>query len=705
MNPVNTENPLPEPNIDYLARDFTSFRQLILDQMSVLTPTWTETSAADVGQVLVDLLAYTADYLSYYQDAAATEAYLGTARLRRSVRRHARLLDYFLHEGCNARVWVHLEAAAPARVPVGALLLTRRARSSTVVLVAREFDAAAREGSLVFETLHDLDLVVAHNAIDFHVADPRRDYLLPAGATTAQLEMPYVAAAGGAPTLKAGDVLIFEELLDPVTGSPLRANLRHRHAVRLTRAFAVGAAEHARAGGAQPPGAVVQIEWAEGDALPFPLYIGRYGRHAVTVARGNIVLADHGREIAHEDLPPVPARARYRPSLRQPDLTYHVPYHHASALAAPASDAVTLDPRRALPQIQLFQTDPAATLVEKSNALLCATEDMAGRKTLEAPASPKAPVVRRWHLQQDLLNSEPAAPDYVVEMEDDGRAFLRFGFGNLGQPPAPGMRFFARYRVGNGSAGNIGPDTLAHLHVPDEVGSDEAIRLGAVTAVRNLLPARSGIDAETLDEARLYAPEAFRHQERCVTKDDYVERTGHYPGVDQARAVIRQVGAWRTVFIYVRRSDFAPLAPAFRDRLRAYLEPYRYTGTEIEIAEPYYVPLRVALRVYLKAGAPPTVTREKLAWLFGEGVLDDGSPAFFAPANFQFGASVYQSKAIAAAMAVPGVAWAEATEFCRADAPGVVLEEIPLGPLEIAELRSRPGRAHGVLIFDIREAT
>ena len=36
----------------------------------------------DVGVMLVDLLAYVGDQLSYYQDAVATEAYLGTARQR-----------------------------------------------------------------------------------------------------------------------------------------------------------------------------------------------------------------------------------------------------------------------------------------------------------------------------------------------------------------------------------------------------------------------------------------------------------------------------------------------------------------------------------------------------------------------------------------------------------------------------------------------
>src|SRR5207249_3177500 len=48
-------------------------------------------------------------HLSYYQDAVATEAYLHTARQRISVRRHARLVDYHMHEGCNARAWVCIE--------------------------------------------------------------------------------------------------------------------------------------------------------------------------------------------------------------------------------------------------------------------------------------------------------------------------------------------------------------------------------------------------------------------------------------------------------------------------------------------------------------------------------------------------------------------------------------------------------------------
>src|SRR5260370_14757220 len=98
----------PAQEINYLAKDYARFRQLILDRLALTMPDWNEVLVPDIGVTLVELLAYAADQLSYYQDAVATEAYLDTARLRISVRRHARLVDYLMHEGCNARAWLCL---------------------------------------------------------------------------------------------------------------------------------------------------------------------------------------------------------------------------------------------------------------------------------------------------------------------------------------------------------------------------------------------------------------------------------------------------------------------------------------------------------------------------------------------------------------------------------------------------------------------
>ncbi len=56
--------PASGPEIDYLAKDFDSFRSLMLDRLSLLAPDWTERSPADAGVALVETLAYLADELS-----------------------------------------------------------------------------------------------------------------------------------------------------------------------------------------------------------------------------------------------------------------------------------------------------------------------------------------------------------------------------------------------------------------------------------------------------------------------------------------------------------------------------------------------------------------------------------------------------------------------------------------------------------------
>ena len=104
-----------EPDINYVAKDYPGFVQVMLDRMAVLAPGWTERHAADLGVALVEVLAYVADHLSYRQDAVATEAYLGTARSRISLRRHARLVDYRVDEGENARVWIQFQARRRGR--------------------------------------------------------------------------------------------------------------------------------------------------------------------------------------------------------------------------------------------------------------------------------------------------------------------------------------------------------------------------------------------------------------------------------------------------------------------------------------------------------------------------------------------------------------------------------------------------------------
>src|ERR1043165_2114214 len=67
-------SPFPSIDLNYLAKDYASFRQAILDRMALTMPEWQERHVPDIGIAVVEVLAYVADHLSYYQDAVATEA-------------------------------------------------------------------------------------------------------------------------------------------------------------------------------------------------------------------------------------------------------------------------------------------------------------------------------------------------------------------------------------------------------------------------------------------------------------------------------------------------------------------------------------------------------------------------------------------------------------------------------------------------------
>jgi len=296
--------PADAPAIDYLAKDYDSFRALMLDRLSLLAPDWTERAPADVGVALVELLAYVADELSYRQDAVATEAYLATARRRTSLRRHARLVDYVVHDGANARAWMRMTVdAAGVSVAKGTALLTRVPDLPAVFEPGGpDHRAALAARAETFETMSDEVLYDAHARFDFWTWGDE-GCCLPRGARSATL-------LGDHPQLKAGDVLVLAEVAGPRTGNVADADPAKRAAVRLTSV--VPASDPSGGRFANPPTNaavdVTEIAWDEADALPFPLCISVEEHPGLVIgeAWGNIVLADHGRTIAGEPLGAVP---------------------------------------------------------------------------------------------------------------------------------------------------------------------------------------------------------------------------------------------------------------------------------------------------------------------------------------------------------------------------------------------------------------
>lgn len=704
---------LAEPALDYLARDYASFRQMLLDLVAQRNPAWTERSPADVGIALLELFAYEGDHLSYFQDAVANEAYLDTARQRVSAKRHAKLVDYQMHDGRNAWAFVHLGVSAIGTVPAQTQLVTkinapmRFDRQPGVVPVPQpalppsvELNEITNEDYKtdpalapvrVFETTAPLATDPLLNELRLHTWG-NEQCCLPRGATTAHV---YAIDATGAtavrPPIAPGDYLLLEEVLGSDTGAAADADPAHRAVVRVVSVSpdpstsVVGPAAdrmHDRlflaaidpvTGEPQPVVApvplaqtlpLVEVTWRSDDALEFPLCLSAKLRdgteiHRVSVARGNIALADHGRTITEtfDFAPPLTADSTFRLRLGDGPLTMRC-----------SSDELTCDARDAIPAVSL--------VVTHSNG-----------------------ITDVWSPVSDLLSSPEFATQFVADVDNVGRAVLRFGDGDYGQRLIDVASAVATYRVGNGRSGNVGADSLAHIVRPFPPGAWPGVIL-----VRNPLPATAGEDAELIEQVRRYAPAAFRAKQfRAVTEDDYRRAALTISGVSGAVASFRWTGSWHTVFVGIDPSDpenvltdgrgITRLEPTFKQHVLDGLTPYRLAGYDLEIRSARYVPLDVTIELCAKRG----YFRGDVAHAVSVALSKD----LFSPANLTFGQPVYLSRIYAAVEDVEGVESATVTAFHpHGRDPNGELENgrIPIGAWEIARLdNDRSNMENGTL--------
>ncbi|WP_396957661.1 putative baseplate assembly protein [Nitrosomonas sp.] len=766
--------PVENPRLDYLAKDYTSFRRLMLDRLSVLMPEWRSRNPADVGVTLVELLAYVGDQLSYQQDAIATEAYLGTARRRTSLRRHARLVDYAVHEGCNARVWVRVFVNDDGvTIPAHTLLLTRSANlPDRLPPESDQLREALASGVVAFETVEDSLLYQAHKRMIFYTWG-ERECCLPKGTTQATLSEHF-------PNLKAGDVLILAEERGPRTGFTEDADRDHRWAVRLT---------HVRLD-KDPSGGlflsvpnnssvnITEIQWAAQDALPFPLCLtttitdkdhGAVYLETVSAAYGNIVLADHGYTLRGEKLDEVPAShltlapthggdsrtlceeklekvsaspltsaftdnelsckrpslkpvpPRFRPRLAERPLTHALSLIAKQLFKFTATNAV-ISALQARTYAQVLQDtlgtygvvlQAGSVAVQGGDGLWSISDgisvyrlqlvkgeiqvfplaDAASLMVVAEPgrARPAISLVSdyqgnpaSWQPRLDLLGSKANDTEFVVESEHDGSAYLRFGDDIHGKRPDSGTVFTATYRIGNGTAGNIGLESIAHI-----VSNDKRL-----ISVSNPLPAQGGVEPESAEEIRRGAPEAFRIQERAVTPQDYAEVAERHPSVQRATATFRWTGSWYTVFLTVDRKGGGEIDVDYEQIIRDHIERYRMAGYDLEVDGPRYVPLELEIAVCVKPDYFRADVQAALMRVFSRGWLPDGSRAVFHPDNFTFGQPVYLSELYEAAHSVQGVASAVIKTFRRLRTPRDLkpLDEgvLTIERLEIARLDNDP---------------
>jgi predicted phage baseplate assembly protein len=342
-----------------------------------------------------------------------------------------------------------------------------------------------------------------------------------------------------------------------------------------------------------------------------------------------------------------------------------------STIISVASAASTAD--TTLSAAALLQTDSAEALPEIS---------LTGITTVGT---------QLWSPRLDLLESSEADLNFVVEVESDGTATVRFGDDTIGRAPEAGTQFLGAYRVGNGAAGNVGADTLTLFSGDPRIAN-----------CRNPLPAVGGTDPETDEQIRRRAPQAFLTQQRAVTMDDYAHVAELNPQVDQAVASLRWTGSWYTVFVAADPRGTNRLTSQLQSDIKKTVRRYHLAGQDLEVDGAQYVPLQIELEVCVEPGYFRSDVQRSLLQLLNAGTSASGAKGLFHPDNFTFGTTVYLSPIYAAARSVAGVKAVRASTFqpqgLNFTTQYIDAGAIPIGPLQIARLENDPSLPnHGQL--------
>ena len=687
--PAADEEPVA---IDYLAKDYTSFRQALLDFIPTRLPEWTERNEADISIAVLELLAATGDTLSYLQDRVANEAFLSSAQQRRSAQGHLALLGYQLDSGAAAHTWLQFQVTSRHR-------LNRGFAVSTL--------AIGSQAPVIFETLIDRVLVPEQNEL--------RIYIWGAPGCCLDSRSTSATLVGSVSSLQEGDYLSLE---DTRSGA--------RDVVRLTG----------------PPidassletGTVTLVVWSNLTPLHADYCID------TTVVRGNLIPATHGATLQKAEplqlgqgQQAISKQAVVVPSSGPPGTAFHL-----SAWGFGPKDQVKCTATD--PAGKTIAASPASTVADQSGSvegILIATSptDIAGswtasftrivptpliidvfwtvtpagavqgavtalgqrpprlRATLEGtpltyldaatlalaqplgaaqddPFSYRRSSVpqltlevdgKQWQQVPSLLESGPSDDVYQVDADDQGRPTVLFGRGGeVGSDPASGFgrrpsetsRIEATYRIGNGVRGNVAADTLT---VPL---TDSGIWLLSVT---NPVAALGGRDPESRQHAISVAPPTLEKRLVAVTSADYEAATAEFTDasgqrlIARSKADFRWTGSWLTVNLVAQPSGTDVLSPAVSSALGDYLDGRRLAGYDIQVKPATYLPIRIDLDICVRTGFSASDVQRGLEAALSNRVLARGVKGFFHPDNFSFGDSLAISKLYQAVMAVAGV--------------------------------------------------
>ncbi len=685
--------PLAEPSIDYLAKDYESFRLTMISAMIERVPEWQPTSEADLDVALLELFSAAADELSDYQDRVMNEAFLAACRKRVSLARHARLMDYHIHQGNQASTWLAIEIEHDSGVQKQFELFEKlkvwAGESKRVLGKNKEVDASivfhtrSTESQVVDQLLNSIGLYTWSDSIpNLKVGSTQADLKLFAklylGDSTLFPDPTEVSAKKVRDLIRTGKVpyLLIQEHLNPTSGAISGRDPAKRQLLKLLADRAEALLDPITNEW------FVRIHWEQTDALQrdycftidCPAPVAKVEN--VSLFHGNLVEVFHGRM----------QQTIFREADAELQIDPNKPlefFYRRSRWGAICS----------LPDKFLaYQKTPAGGDFPPFSTLKIEVEEPGGGKDF-------------WDEVPSLIHSDESDENgdhFVVETDENRQSFIRFGNGINGKELSDGAIVACEYQFGEPLEGNVGADRIIGF----DVDSIDSAPVGLqIRSCWNPFDVIDGKDREPVSEIIRRVPEAYRSRQlRAVTLADYVARAEEITGVSRAAARYAWTGSWRTVRVTIDPVGTLELTDELRRQVFEYLEAVRLIGEDLEIRPPKFVPLKIKVSLC----AAPDVWIEDIRFVleqeFSAGWTPDGRRGFFHPDQWTFGQTIHASQIIGHALLVSGVEHLINVAIKRRNSPVPATDSFTkVAYNEIIEVLNDPDQIErGTITFDVK---
>ena len=611
------------PPIDYLAKDFLSFRKALSDFSALRYPQWQERSEADFGVMFLESLCSVADDLSYGQDRVAAEATLLTATQRTSIVRQARLVDYEPLPAIASHVLLQLEVQK-GPIPSG-LLVSASNPDGTLIAFETGTGLIDPTTGLINTASYAVNKAWNRFRPDPKAPDGKTPNLVPYYWDDSQrcllADATEMWISGQGFNFVPGQQLLID------TAAATSADPPIREVVQL-----VSADEEIDPLFPTPPfptGApVTHIIWRPDDALTVDHDLTR------TVLAGNLVPATQGRRYTESfAIDHAPASAGQVPLaiLRTgPNSSSQYLYTLRNAsLAWLEQDASGAAP---LPEILLHQDAFAVSWTWR-------------RRLLDAEEFEPAFTLDRARYKAIAHNSDGS---YSYDYDGDDGDTIRFGDDVFGEVPESGSVFQVTYRVGGGEVGNVSADSITIV---------DPSAAGVITAVTNPFAAQGGADEESDLSVRRLAPQAFRATRLFdVRPEDYQNTAQTLPWVLRAGTVFRWTGSWLTVFTTADPRGTEKITVGEQTELINLLNRYRLAGYESYCPAPRFVSIDLIVTVCAQPTAFRGDVEAAVLAALSASKAPAGTTGFFFLDRFTFGTPLERSALEAAIQEAYGVA-------------------------------------------------